>query len=122
MAITLELESVRSAVAAEDQADGGVSAEVRRALATLTAAEFRVLWYVAQELSSREIALALNRSVRTIENQRTIIAQKLDLRGPNGTLYFARDHRELLAAMGAGKSAGARPAIHPGGPRLHSEI
>lgn len=65
-------------------------------LAALTAAEQRVLELVADYRSSREIAELLNISVRTVDNHRAHILRKLELRGSNALLRFAREQRDSL--------------------------
>jgi len=56
---------------------------------SLTPTERRVLKLVGRRLTSREVAMALNVSVRTVENHRASICRKLDLRGPHRLLELA---------------------------------
>jgi DNA-binding NarL/FixJ family response regulator len=56
---------------------------------SLTPTERRVLKMVGRRLTSREVALALNVSVRTVENHRASICRKLDLRGPHRLLELS---------------------------------
>lgn len=66
------------------------------ALQTLTAMERTVLQKVAQFKTSKEIAGELGVSYRTVQNHRSNICDKLQLRGVHQLLAFARDHNELL--------------------------
>lgn len=65
-------------------------------LADLTPAERNVLRLIARGLTSAEIAESLSNSVKTIENHRSHICQKLDLSGPQALLRFALEHKALL--------------------------
>ncbi|HEX6307193.1 MAG TPA: response regulator transcription factor [Longimicrobiales bacterium] len=67
------------------------------ALSDLTTAEQAVLRFVATGLTSGEIAVRLGNSVKTIENHRSHICQKLGLSGPQALLRFALEHKSLLA-------------------------
>lgn len=62
----------------------------------LTPTELKVLRRIAQHKSSKEIAEEMFVSVRTIEQHRANIAEKLNLRGNNALLRFALDHRDEL--------------------------
>lgn len=66
------------------------------ALAGLSPAEQKVLHLIAQGQTSAEIAGALGNSVKTIENHRSHICQKLGLSGPQALLRFALEHRALI--------------------------
>lgn len=68
-----------------------------RALATLTPAEQPILQLIARGLTSAEIAQRLGKSVKTIENQRAHICQKMGLSGPQALLRFALENKALLA-------------------------
>lgn len=68
----------------------------RTGLSRLTSAERRVLTLISEKRSSKEIAEILFVSVRTVENHRNNICNKLDLHGPNALLAFALEHRHLL--------------------------
>jgi DNA-binding NarL/FixJ family response regulator len=63
---------------------------------TLTPAEQRILHLVAANRSSKEIAGILFLSVRTVENHRQNISNKLGLRGSNSLLRFALENRSRL--------------------------
>lgn len=65
-------------------------------LATLTAAERRVLRLIAQDRTSAEIAVALGISPKTVENHRSHMCRKLDLRRPQALLRFALAHADQL--------------------------
>ena len=65
-------------------------------LARLTPAERRVLRLIASDKTSKEIAAELGLSPRTIENHRTNICAKLDLRGVHSLVKFAFENRSRL--------------------------
>jgi DNA-binding NarL/FixJ family response regulator len=63
----------------------------------LTVAERRILKFLAEGKTSPQIAAELNLSVRTIQNHRANIADKLDLKGSNALMQYAINHLpELL--------------------------
>lgn len=62
----------------------------------LSAAERRVLKMVAANMTTKEIAEALELSPRTIDNHRGNISAKLGLKGSHSLLRFAFDHRSQL--------------------------
>jgi DNA-binding NarL/FixJ family response regulator len=66
------------------------------ALAHLTAAERRILGFLAEYKTSKEIAGILCVSVRTIENHRASICTKLDLHGTHALVRFATQHKSDL--------------------------
>ena len=66
----------------------------RAALDQLTDAEKRVLRMIAQGMTSRAIADELHVSPKTIDNHRTNIASKLDIRGTHALLKFALRHQQ----------------------------
>lgn len=68
-------------------------------LADLTTAERRILKRIADKKSTKEIALELEVSPRTIETHRANIANKLALKGSNSLLQFALEHRDTLADL-----------------------
>ena len=59
----------------------------------LTPAELTVLKLVGQNLTSKEIAERLFVSIRTVENHRTHICQKLGIKGHNKLLQFALENK-----------------------------
>lgn len=63
----------------------------------LTAAERTVLILLAEHKTSKEIAVALGISARTVENHRANICAKLDLRGTHALVKFAVQHRSELS-------------------------
>ena len=71
------------------------------ALSGLTPAEMPILQMIAHGLTSAEIALALGKSVKTIENQRSNICQKLGLSGSQALLRFAIENKALLDQLPA---------------------
>jgi DNA-binding NarL/FixJ family response regulator len=66
------------------------------ALERLTPAERSILRLLAENRTSREIAELLFVSVRTVENHRTHISQKLSIKGYNKLLQFALENKALL--------------------------
>ena len=65
-------------------------------LDSLTPTERRILKFIAEYLTSREIAEHLGVSVRTIENHRNNICAKLDIHGSHGLTKFALKHQSEL--------------------------
>lgn len=59
----------------------------------LTTAEKEILKLIAQNKTSAQIAEELFRSVRTIENHRNNICNKLGLKGPHALLLYAIQHK-----------------------------
>ncbi|MDQ7051685.1 MAG: response regulator transcription factor [candidate division KSB1 bacterium] len=70
--------------------------ETTPGLKQLTPTERQILQCIAQGQTSREIAAALHVSIRTVQNHRHHICQKLDLRGYNKLLEFALNHKSEL--------------------------
>jgi DNA-binding NarL/FixJ family response regulator len=66
------------------------------ALDKLTPAEHDVLRLLADNKTSKEIADELFIAVRTVENHRSHITAKLELKGHNKLLMFAIEHKSLL--------------------------
>lgn len=62
----------------------------------LTPAEKEILKLIAQNKTSAQIADVLFRSIRTIENHRNNICNKLELKGPHALLLFAIQHKSIL--------------------------
>lgn len=62
----------------------------------LTPTELKVIRSIAEHKSSKQIAEEMFVSVRTIEQHRANIAEKLNLRGNNALLRFALDNRSKL--------------------------
>jgi DNA-binding NarL/FixJ family response regulator len=62
----------------------------------LTPMERRVLKFVAENKTSREIATQLFISTRTVETHRANICTKLSLHGSHPLLQFALEHRSEL--------------------------
>jgi DNA-binding NarL/FixJ family response regulator len=60
---------------------------------SLTPSERRILFLIADGLSSKEIGAALSVHYRTIENHRTNICRKLGIEGANALLRFAVQHK-----------------------------
>jgi DNA-binding NarL/FixJ family response regulator len=59
----------------------------------LTPMERRLIGMIAKHYSNKEIASELGLSVRTVENRRAAICEKLGLHGPNALLRFAHEHK-----------------------------
>ena len=65
-------------------------------LADLTPTERHILQLIATDLTSKEIADRLDISVRTVENHRFHICEKLNLHGSHSLLKFAFEHKRQL--------------------------
>ncbi|HWA07221.1 MAG TPA: response regulator transcription factor [Ignavibacteria bacterium] len=65
-------------------------------LEKLTNAEKEILKLIAQNKTSAQIADELFRSVRTIENHRNNICNKLGLKGPHALLLYAIQHKSVF--------------------------
>jgi len=63
---------------------------------SLTPAERRILKLVGEDYTSKEIATLLNLSVRTVDNHRQHICDKLKLHGSHSLLKFAFDNSACL--------------------------
>lgn len=59
----------------------------------LTGAERRILKLIAEDFTSKEIADKLGVSIKTVENHRQNICNKLGLRGSHSLLKFAFEHK-----------------------------
>jgi len=68
----------------------------RPQIESLTPAERRILKLVGEDYTSKEIANHLNLSVRTVENHRQHICDKLKLHGTHSLLKFAFDNSAYL--------------------------
>jgi DNA-binding CsgD family transcriptional regulator len=62
----------------------------------LTPAERRILKLVGEDYTSKEIAELLHLSVRTVDNHRQHICDKLKLHGTHSLLKFAFDNSAYL--------------------------
>jgi DNA-binding NarL/FixJ family response regulator len=65
-------------------------------VADLTETERRILLLLADHQTSKQIAAELHLSVRTVENNRARICQKLDLHGSHALVKFAVEHKSEL--------------------------
>jgi len=65
-------------------------------LEDLTSAERRILKFIAEDRTSKEIADLLKISVKTVENHRLNICHKLNLHGSHSLLKFAFDLKAYL--------------------------
>lgn len=70
--------------------------DIKKKLNSLTEGEGRVLLLIAQGKTTPQIAEQLFNSVKTIENHRTNICEKLELKGANNLLLFAIENRDLI--------------------------
>lgn len=68
----------------------------RPQIESLTPAERRILKLVGEDYTSKEIAALLNLSVRTVDNHRQHICDKLKLHGTHSLLKFAFDNSAYL--------------------------
>ena len=80
----------------ETNAGNAVTREAA-SLPQLSPVERRIVRLIAANRSTRDIAAELGLSVRTIENRRTAICEKLNLHGANALLKFALEHKADLA-------------------------
>ena len=71
-------------------------AQQQPGLAALTASERRILRMIADGMSSKAIAEKLFVQVRTVDNHRANMSQKLNLGGPYALLRYAMQHRHEL--------------------------
>ena len=70
--------------------------EANEILAKISKSEKRILYYVAQEKSTQEIAVLLKLSPKTVENHRHHISKKLDLKGGHRVLTLALKIKPFL--------------------------
>src|SRR6185312_9201210 len=68
----------------------------RPQIEALTAAERRILKLIGEDYTSKEIADRLKLSVRTVDNHRQHICNKLKLHGTHSLLKFAFDNSPYL--------------------------
>lgn len=66
-------------------------------LGNLTKTERNILKYISENKTSKEIAEVLFLSHRTVENHRTNISNKLNLRGSHSLLKFAIENKSYLS-------------------------
>jgi DNA-binding NarL/FixJ family response regulator len=71
-------------------------AEHKPSILDLTPTERRVLKLIAENNLTSDIAVKLGISLRTVENHRAHICQKLELHGSNALLKFALTHKSEL--------------------------
>ena len=69
-------------------------------LESLTPTERTVLLEIAQFKTSKEIARELGISFRTVQNHRSHISEKLDLKGTHHLLRFVRENMSAIEALG----------------------
>ncbi|MBK8983106.1 MAG: response regulator transcription factor [Ignavibacteria bacterium] len=68
-------------------------------LESLTQTEKRILKFISENKTSKEIARDLFLSPRTIENHRTNISNKLNLRGSHSLIKFAIENKSVLSDL-----------------------
>ena len=73
------------------------SVETHATLKDLTPAELNIVRLISENMTSKDIAKELFISYKTVENHRTNICAKLELKGKNQLIRFAVEHRSLLA-------------------------
>ncbi len=73
-----------------------VDGDATSLLKMLTPTERIVLSYVAKFMTSKEIARELDMSYRTVQNHRSHICQKLNLKGSHQLISFASEHHGLI--------------------------
>jgi len=78
------------------QSDQTTKAPENPLLRDLTQAERRILFLVADGLSSKEIGDQLSIHYRTVENHRSNMCRKLNIEGANALLRFAIQHKQSL--------------------------
>lgn len=79
--------------------DWGSNENALQNLNTLTAQEKRVIKFISQSLSSKQIADNLSISVNTVENHRANISGKLNLKGSKSLIAFAIENRSLINTL-----------------------
>lgn len=67
-------------------------------LKSVSDAEMKVLMLLTRSLTSKEIAVELNISPRTVQGHRIALAEKLDAKGPNKLLQLAVKYRKEIIA------------------------
>lgn len=72
------------------------SAVTNSGIGDLTRTERLVLFHLAELKTSKEIAVDLGVSPRTVENHRANICQKLELQGAHALVKFALQHKQEL--------------------------
>lgn len=65
-------------------------------LKELTPTEHKILKMISENKTSKEISVEMFISYRTVENHRTNISNKLNLKGSHSLLKFALDNKSLL--------------------------
>lgn len=70
--------------------------EKKPSLKELTSTEKRILKYIAEKRTSKEIAEDLCISIRTVQNHRNNICKKLSFKGHNKLLHFAIENKSFL--------------------------
>ncbi len=72
---------------------GGNTSFTSRSIDDLTPTERKILRFIAEEKTSKEIGEALFISFKTVENHRTNICRKLGIHGPNSLLRFVIENK-----------------------------
>lgn len=69
---------------------------VRNSLSCLTKKELEIIKFIIDKKTSKEIAIVLNNSSRTIETHRRSIAEKFDITGQGKLTLFLIENRKLV--------------------------
>lgn len=69
---------------------------IKPSIKDLTRTERKIIRLTSENKSCKEIAEKMHISPKTVENHRSNISNKLDLKGRNKLLQFAIEHRSLL--------------------------
>lgn len=72
---------------------GGNTSFTSRSIDDLTPTERKILRFIAEEKTSKDIGEALFISFKTVENHRTNICRKLGIHGPNSLLRFVIENK-----------------------------
>jgi len=70
--------------------------KIKNQIAQLTKQERKILLLIQQGMTSKVVAEKYNLSIRTVQNHRANICEKLNLKGVNALLKFAVDYEYLL--------------------------
>jgi len=73
-----------------------VIAQVREEIKKLTASEMRILKFIAENKSSSQIATELYISIKTVDNHRSNMANKLNIKGHLSLLKFCLNYKSII--------------------------
>ncbi|OEK07540.1 hypothetical protein A8C32_17235 [Flavivirga aquatica] len=83
----------------EKKKDQNVNGFIKRSLSILTKKEVEVTELIIKGKTSKEIALILNNSPRTIETHRKNIAEKFDILGQGKLTFFLVGNRKIISEL-----------------------